>query len=436
MNWDALLDETVDLLCDLIRFDTTNPPGNELPAAEYLRGVLESEGIPARVFVSEGKRGSVVARLKGNGEGEPLLMLGHLDVVPVERSMWSVDPYAGVIKDGAVYGRGALDMKGMMAVEVAVLVALKRAGIPLKRDLIFAAAADEETGGAKGAGWLVREHWDEVAAGYVLNEGGGGLIKSGRALFHCQAAEKGICWVRMKVRGAGGHGSMPHEDNPTVILAEAISRLGAHMFPPIRNNITSLALERMEEAGLLPKGMSAKEALSGEEETGRRIFREDHRVSAMIRNTATPTAVRGGSKTNVIPQEAAVDLDCRVFPDMRPSDILNAVRGVVSDPRMEFEVMRDTDGSVSPIDTDFWRAIESTMISARPDVVFLPYQSPGGTDSGFFRNKGVVCYGADPFFVTEEEWDSIHGNDERVRIESLAWGIRWAYSLVKGFCEA
>jgi acetylornithine deacetylase/succinyl-diaminopimelate desuccinylase-like protein len=436
MNWDAILDDTVRLLCDLIRFDTTNPPGNELPAAEYLKNVMETEGIPARVFVSEGERGSVVARLKGEGRDKPLLLLGHLDVVPVERSMWSVDPYAGVIKDGAVYGRGALDMKGMVAVEAAVLLALKRAGVPLRRDLIFTAAADEETGGAKGAGWLVREHWDEVAAGYVLNEGGGGLIKDGRPLFHCQTAEKGICWAKMKVRGAGGHGSMPHGDNPTVILAEAVSRLGAHIFPPIENSVTSLALERMEEAGLLPKAVTAKNALSGDEEVGRRILGEDHRVSAMIRNTATPTAIRGGSKTNVIPQEASVDLDCRVFPETEPSEILNAVREIVSDSRLEFEIMRNTRGSASPIDTDFWRAIESTMTAAKPDVVFLPYQSPGGTDSGFFRGKDVVCYGADPFFVTEEEWDSIHGNDERVRIESLAWGIKWAYSLVKGFCES
>jgi len=430
------LDDTVKLLCDLIRFDTTNPPGNELPAAEYLKGVMEAEGIPAEVFVSEDRRGNVVARLKGEGGEKPLLLLGHLDVVPVERSMWSVEPFDGVAKDGAVYGRGALDMKGMVAVEAAVMLALKRAGVPLKRDLIFAAAADEETGGEKGARWLVDEHWDAVAAGYVLNEGGGGLLMDGRPVFFCQAAEKGICWAKMKVRGSGGHGSMPHDDNPTVILAEAISKLGVHLFPPIRNSLTSTALERMEKAGLLPEGITAEQALSSDEEVGLRLRKKDHRVSAMIRLTATPTAIEGGSKTNVIPQEVSVDLDCRVFPDMRPSDILETVREIVSDPRVEFEVTRDTGGSVSPIDTDFWREIQSTMVSARPDVVFLPYQSSGGTDSGVFRAKGVVCYGADPFFMTLEEWDSIHGNDERVRIESLDWGLKWVYSLVKGFCEA
>lgn len=436
MNWDSVLDDTVKLLCDLIRFDTTNPPGNELPAAEYLKGVMEAEGIPAEVFVSEDRRGNVVARLKGEGGEKPLLLLGHLDVVPVERSMWSVEPFDGVAKDGAVYGRGALDMKGMVAVEAAVMLALKRAGVPLKRDLIFAAAADEETGGEKGARWLVDEHWDAVAAGYVLNEGGGGLLMDGRPVFFCQAAEKGICWAKMKVRGSGGHGSMPHDDNPTVILAEAISKLGVHLFPPIRNSLTSTALERMEKAGLLPEGITAEQALSSDEEVGLRLRKKDHRVSAMIRLTATPTAIEGGSKTNVIPQEVSVDLDCRVFPDMRPSDILETVREIVSDPRVEFEVTRDTGGSVSPIDTDFWREIQSTMVSARPDVVFLPYQSSGGTDSGVFRAKGVVCYGADPFFMTLEEWDSIHGNDERVRIESLDWGLKWVYSLVKGFCEA
>jgi acetylornithine deacetylase/succinyl-diaminopimelate desuccinylase-like protein len=436
MNWDSVLDDTVKLLCDLIRFDTTNPPGNELPAAEYLKGVMEAEGIPAEVFVSEDRRGSVVARLKGEGRERPLLLLGHLDVVPVERSMWSVEPFDGVIKDGAVYGRGALDMKGMVAVEAAVMLALKRAGIPLKRDLIFAAAADEETGGEKGAHWLVENHWDAVDAGYVLNEGGGGLLMNGRPVFFCQAAEKGICWAKMKVRGSGGHGSMPHDDNPTVVLAEAISKLGAYFFPPIRNSLTSTALERMEKAGLLPEGITAEQALSSDEEAGRRLRKKDHRVSAMIRLTATPTAIRGGSKTNVIPQEASVDLDCRVFPDMRPGDILETVREIVSNPRVEFEVTRDTVGSVSPIDTDFWREIQSTMVSARPDVVFLPYQSSGGTDSGVFRAKGVVCYGADPFFMTLEEWDSIHGNDERVRIESLEWGLKWAYSLVRRFCEA
>jgi acetylornithine deacetylase/succinyl-diaminopimelate desuccinylase-like protein len=436
MNWNAVLDETVGLLRDLIRFDTTNPPGNELPAAEYLRDLMEGEGIPAEVLVSEGRRGSVVARLKGDGGAEPLLLLGHLDVVPVERAMWSVEPFEGVIKDGAVYGRGALDMKGMVAVEAAVFLALKRQGIPLRRDLIFAAVADEETGGAKGAEWLVREHWDKVAAGYVLNEGGGGLLMNGLPVFHCQAAEKGICWAKMRARGAGGHGSMPHADNPTVVLAEAIVRLGAYIFPPTRNSITELALERLERAGLLPTGMTAEAALSDEEEVGRRLLKEDHRVSAMIRNTATPTVVRGGSKTNVIPQEALVELDCRAFPEMKPSDVLNTVREIASDPRLEFEIIRDTQGSGSPIDTDLWRAIESSLKSAQRGVIFLPYQSPGGTDSGFFRRKGAVCYGVDPFFLTEAEWDSVHGNDERVRIESLDWGLKWVYSLVKGFCEA
>ena len=428
--------DTLTLLCDLIRIDTTNPPGNELPAAEYLRNVMEREGIPAQVLTSEGARGSVVARLKGSGKEHPLLLLGHLDVVPVERANWSVDPFAGIVKNGAVYGRGALDMKGMVAVEAATMLAMKRGGVPLNRDLILVAAADEEMGGASGAGWLVREHWDKVKAGYVLNEGGGGLIMDGTKVFNCQCAEKGICWAKMRVRGAGGHGSMPHADNPTVILSEAVTRLGKYMFPPVSNDVTLIAMKRMEKAGLLPEGITAEAALSDSEEVGRRLLAADHRISAIIRNTATPTAMKAGSKTNVIPQLAEVDLDCRAFPGTKPSDLLATVKQVVANPRVEIEIARDSLGSASSLDTDLWRAIERTLMRAEPEVVFLPYQSAGGTDSGFFRSMGSICYGADPFFVTEAEWDTVHGNDERLRIESLDWGLRWMYALVRDFCGA
>jgi acetylornithine deacetylase/succinyl-diaminopimelate desuccinylase-like protein len=396
---------------------------------------LEAEGIPAEVLVSEGTRGNIVARLKGGGE-EPLLMLGHLDVVPVELASWSVEPFGGSIKNGAIYGRGTLDMKGMVAVEAATMLALKRESVPLNRDVIFCAVADEEMGGAKGAGWLVENHWDKVKAGYVLNEGGGGLLKDGKKVYHCQTAEKGICWAKLRVRGAGGHASMPQIDNPTVILANAISRIGAHLFPPVQNALTVESMERMESAGLLPEGITAKEALSAGEEIGRRLQRADHMTSAIIRNTATPTSLKAGGKTNVIPQVAEVDLDIRAFPDTKPSDLLEEVRRVVDDSRVEIEIARDSRGSSSPIDTDFWRIIERTLKAAEPEVVFLPYQSAGGTDSGYFRAKGAVCYGADPFFVTEEEWDGVHGNDERLRLETLGWGLRWVYSVVNEFCRA
>jgi acetylornithine deacetylase/succinyl-diaminopimelate desuccinylase-like protein len=434
MNWGAHLKGALDILCDLIRIDTTNPPGNELAAAEYLKKVMGRGGIAAQVLVSEGTRGSVVARLKGSGAEKPLLLLGHIDVVPVDVENWSVDPFAAMVKNGAVYGRGALDMKGMVSVEAATMLALKRERVALNRDVIFVAAADEEMGGGKGAGWLVQNHWDKVGAAYVINEGGGGLIKDGIKLFHCQCAEKGICWAKMRVRGEGGHASAPHSNNPTVILSQAISKIGAYLFPPVSNDVTVLALKRMDKAGMLPDGITAEEALSQDEEIGRRLQAADHRISAIIRNTATPTAIKGGGKTNVIPQQAEVDLDCRAFPEMQPSDLLKTVERIVDDPRVQVEVVRDSRGSSSPLDTDLWRAIESTVARAEPDAVFLPYQSAGGTDSGFFREKGAVCYGADPFFVTEEEWDTIHGNDERIRVETLDWGLRWMYELVGGFC--
>lgn len=426
--------DTLSLLCDLIRIDTSNPPGNELAAAEYLGQVMKREGIPASILVSEGSRGSVVARLKGAGGGEPLLLLGHLDVVPVERANWTIDPFAGLVRNNVVFGRGALDMKGMIAVEAATIIALRREGVRLNRDVIFAAAADEEMGGAKGAGWLVREHWDKVGARYVLNEGGGGLIKKGKKVFYCQCAEKGICWAKMGVRSSGGHSSMPHGENPTIILSEAVAKIGRYVFPPIRNTVTTLALERMERAGLLPDGMSAQEALSDSGDVASRIQAEDHRISAIIRNTVTPTAMHAGGKTNVIPQLAEVDLDCRAFPETKPSDLLKVVERVVGDPRVEIEITRNSAGSASPMDTDLWRAIEETLIKAEPDVVLLPYQSAGGTDSGFFRSRGAICYGVDPFFLTEEEWDTVHGNDERLRIESLDRGLRWMYSLLLRFC--
>jgi len=433
MRTDAVVAETVDLLRDLVRIDTSNPPGNEVAAAEYLAKWMEREGLSTQVLVSDGKRGSVVARLAG-GRKEPLLLLGHLDVVPADRAQWSVDPFAAEMKDGVVYGRGTLDMKGMLAIEAATLVALKREGVSLDRDVIFAGVADEEMGGGKGAGWLVKNHWDKVRAAYVINEGGGGLVKDGKRIFYCQCAEKGICWAKMRVRGSGGHASMPHSENPTVTLAQAVARLGSFMFPPVRNEITVKALSRLEKAGLLPEGMTAENVLGPDEDVGRRLMAADHRTSAVIRNTVTPTAIRGGSKTNVIPQVAEVDLDCRAFPEIMPSELLRTVRDIVDDPRVEIEVTRDSRGSASPIDTPLWDTIERTVKAADPDAVFVPYQSAGGTDSGYFRARGAVCYGVDPYFVTESEWDTVHGNDERIRIECIEWGLNLMYDIVRRFC--
>lgn len=426
--------ELLNILKGLIRIDTSNPPGNEIRAAEYIKNILETEEIPVKVLASTPTRGSVIGRLKGNGAKAPLLLLSHLDVVPVEAERWKVDPFAAEMKNGYVWGRGALDIKDLTSMELMAVLLAKRAGLKLKRDVIFAGTADEEAGGTYGVKWLIQNHFDEIKSEYAVNEGGVGLRHNGRKVLFCQCAEKGICWIKITIKGEGGHGSLPTSKNPVVQTGEIISRVGQNAFPVLKTPVTEKLIVGLEKLGLLPKGMGAADVFGSTEvlSTGAPSF--DKRLNAWIRNTATPTFVRGGTKVNVIPMETELSIDCRVMPGADTKEIFKSVQALVNSPDVEYEILQNKPGTESKMDTELWKTLEASLNDVEPNAAFLPYLSPGGTDSGFLREKGVICYGFDPAFATWEEWDTVHGIDERISAESLVTGTLILYRVLERFC--
>ncbi|UCF78406.1 MAG: M20/M25/M40 family metallo-hydrolase [Candidatus Eiseniibacteriota bacterium] len=426
--------ELLEVFRGLIRIDTSNPPGNEVAAARYVKGILEREGIPARVFESTPGRGSVVARLKGDGSRAPLLLLSHLDVVPVEVERWSVDPFSAVLKDGYVWGRGTLDIKNMGAMEILALILAKRKGLKLKRDIILAATADEEAGGTYGIRWLIDNHFEEIKAEYAINEGGLGIVESGRKAIFCQCAEKGICWIKMTIKGEGGHGSLPSPGNPVILAGQVISRIAEHTFPVAKIPITEKLLTGAEKLGLLPEGTKAADIFGsgkGYRSNGSRIGK---RINAWLRHTATPTLVSGGTKVNVIPMEVQVSVDCRILPGTEPEEMLEVVKGLVGLPDVEYEILQRKPGSESSMDTELWGVLEDCLKEVEPKAAFLPYLSTGGTDSGFLREKGVVCYGFDPTLVSWEDWDTVHGIDEKISVGNMVNGTMMLFKVVQKFC--
>jgi acetylornithine deacetylase/succinyl-diaminopimelate desuccinylase-like protein len=447
--WNALADETVRRLQDLIRFDTSNPPGNEQPAAEYVARAVREAGIEPVIVPTAPNRANVVARLRGDGGAAPVLLYFHTDVVPVERPRWSVDPFGGEVRDGRVYGRGALDMKGIGAMQLAVFLALARGatpGPPLRRDLILAATADEENDTDLGMGVLVRQHPDLIRAEYALSEFGGFSMHLGNRCFYpIQTAEKGNAWMRLRASGRPGHGSVPHDDNAVVRLARAVDRLARHKMP-----MRMTATARAYVAGLAegiggPQGAALKALLSPNIQD----FALEHAVRdaglaselrAITRDTVTPTGLRAGVKTNVIPSSAEATLDCRTLPGTNVGDLVCEMQRALAEDgeRLSFEV----DSAMPAVEFRFNTPLFSLMCAALrrhdPDAIPVPFMLTGATDAKLVSQLGTICYGFSPlqFGPGERFSELVHGHDERVPIASLAWGARVLYEVVSEFCRA
>lgn len=443
-------DEVTRLLCDLIRFDTTNPPGNETAAAEYLARVLGEDGFECEVLESAPGRGSVVTRFKGSGSGPSLLLLSHLDVVPADPGEWSVPPFGGVVKDGFVWGRGALDMKSLTALEVVVLKLLKRRGVRLKGDVVLAATADEEKGGEAGAEWLVKNHPGKVCADYVINEfGGPAMPVGGKNLFPVQTAEKGILWLRIRAHGSPGHGSKPGSaDNAIMRINRVVERLGNYrdkvaLVPTVRQYLGALAREDVRVRGLLTRLLeepASADMVLDELSRVDRFLAED--VRAMVRMTVAPTMVHGGVKENVIPSECEAVFDCRVLPGQSSDGALKLIKRLLGDvglDRLEFEVIHAAEPSESGVDTPLFRQIVEVLGEFDRGCAVAPFLLTGSTDSRFFRRRGSVCYGFQPFLADMgygEMWRTVHGVDERISVRNLVFGTSVLYSVVERFMGA
>jgi acetylornithine deacetylase/succinyl-diaminopimelate desuccinylase-like protein len=446
MLWE-IEEEIVTLLSDLIRINTVNPPGNETEAAKYLAKNLEKDGFKCEILESAKGRGNIITRLKGKGEKPNLLLLSHLDVVAANPKEWSVNPFEGLVKDGFVWGRGAVDMKSMTAMEVMVMKLLKRNNIKLKGDVILAATADEEKGGEAGAGWLMRNHPEKVKADYVLNEGGGLAIPvNGKSIYPIQTAEKGVLWFKVKAKGSSGHGSMPGAaDNAILRINKVIDKLGNHrakifLVPTVDKFLKEMAKENPALQGyisLLIKNPELGDQILDKLAQQDKAMAEELR--AMLKMTIAPTIVHGGVKENIIPSECEAVFDCRLLPGRTPTEAMEHIKNLLMDvdlEKLEFEIIQANEPSESPPNTPLYELIVKVLKEFEPNCSTAPFLLTGGTDSRFFRKAGSICYGFAPMRADlpyGEILKMIHGVDERISIENLVFGTSVLYNVVEKF---
>jgi acetylornithine deacetylase/succinyl-diaminopimelate desuccinylase-like protein len=410
---------------------------------------LGRERLDCEVIESASGRGNVVTRVKGSGEKPSLLLLSHLDVVAADAAEWSVDPFSGVVKDGFVWGRGALDMKGMTAVEVMVLKLLKRNELALRGDLLLAATADEEKGGVCGADYLLRNYPEKIFAPYVLNEGGGSAVSTrSRNVFTVQTAEKGLLWFKVKVMGIPGHGSMPDSaENAILGMNKVIETLVNYrpetlIVPTLRRFLAEIgednAALRERLSRLVEHPEESDQVLDGLVVVAPNLAEE---IKPRIRMTVAPTIIHGGVKENVIPSECEAVFDCRMLPGQTVDQALGLVKallktvGLVED-KVSVEVVQAQEPSESPVETPLFDVIGSVLREFEPNCGVVPLLMTGGTDSRFFRKLGSVCYGFHPR-LPEGRYDRImtseHGADERISVKNLVFGTSVLYEVVKRF---
>ena len=433
---DAVKKQVTDLLSQLIRIDTSNPPGNETAAAEFIRDLLATHGLKAEIVESAPGRGSLVARVPGKGERKSLLLMSHLDVVPASQEGWKHPPFAGVVEDGFVWGRGAWDCKGMVAPEVVAMLLLLEEGFEPQGDLILALWADEEKGGDMGAGWVVKNLPELVEADFVVNEGGGqALPVDGRNHYAIQVAEKGVFWTRLITHGTPGHASMPYKDNALLKMSTYLSKLGTLKTPIRQSEIVGQYLSKR----LAAMGMAPPEVLQVNDEFLVELEKTNPKVAAeantLVRLSIAPTMIQAGTKENIIPERCEAVIDCRLLPGQTADDLRKTISQAIGGlEEVEIQPIQAAEGSVSPLDTELYSAITKTMEELDPGCGFVPYMVSGGTDSRFFRQKGIPAYGFMPLkpdLPFSELLSIVHGRNERISQANLLLATKFFYRLVK-----
>lgn len=455
--------EAVALLRELIRFDTINPPqpgsdkanADETALLRHVKSVLAADGIPSEICESAPGRGNLVARLPGTGAKRPVLLMAHVDVVNVDRSQWEVDPLSGEIRDGFIWGRGALDDKDDAAVFVQALRALKRSGRTLSRDVILMLNADEESSGHYGARWMVENHWDKIACEYVLSEGGSALLGDGGvAQYGFETAEKVYNDFRLFIPGESGHSSVPVQRNAVYDAARILARIESYQTPVRLIETTRASFEGLASS---PRNVAwgheyLRKAAAGDVDAAVRLA-QNPRFNAQLRSTFVPTIVRGGIRENVLPPDVEINFNVRLLPGDSIDDLirdLTAHAGLGKVQVVEggeaaiekwkrerkgpevavFLVDRGVDAPASSLDTDMYRALVLTARRISPAALVIPRMSTGATDLRFFRLKGVQSYGICPCPVGEIEEATPHHHNERVRVDSVAMGVRFVRDLL------
>jgi len=434
MDWDQLLKESVHYLQEYIQIQTVNPPGNEVEGARFLKKIFDAESIPCQLFEPSPGRGNLLATLKGKRNKRPILLLNHIDVVPTEREHWEADPFAGIIKDGYVYGRGTLDDKSMGIVEAMVLLILKREKIPLERDILFFAAADEETGGGWGVEWAMENVSPLKEAEYALNEGGHVLLDDGGSpnRYEISNGQKVLFQLRLKAKGTSGHGSRPLPDNPNVKLIHALERITRWETP-----YTILPMVKEYFSKIAPKQSPDQRKFFEDIEKGLHHPSFSTRLSsnpiynAMVRDTISLTILQGGNKVNVIPSESTATLDCRLIPGSSKENFLKEMKSRLGD-EIDIEVISESPSlPPSSLDTDLLRGIQKFAARNDPGCPVVPLLLSGATDGRFLREKGIITYDFCPFRLTEKELLKVHGNNERIALENLRFGMGMMFEILK-----
>lgn len=442
LNWDALTNEAVKHLQALIRCNTANSPGNEGPAISYIHERLIAEGIDARIIEPTPGRPNLWARLQGLGSKRPLLLLSHVDVVPVEREHWTVDPFGGEICDGYIYGRGAVDMKGMTAKQLTLFLYLSRrvneTGEPLDRDLILLVVADEEHNSTHGMAWIAEHEPALLDAEYALNEGGGFTLNlRGQRIYVCATAEKGRVLVTLRARGLPGHSAVPHNNHAITRLARALHRLAASPLPLHATTTVQQFIHALAQTQPQPKRLLLPQILNPLfSETVLRTLPDvstANGLRAMLHNTASPTMLEAGTALNVIPSEAVAHLDGRIIPGQTVETLVQELRARVSDPHVEISTELIALGHESSADTELFRAIKTAIATHDPGAMVVPYLLPALTDSRFLVKRGVAVYGFDPM-QPEPGWPGplkmAHGHDERISVANIEFGLRVLYDAI------
>ncbi len=432
LNADQAEAEAARFLAELVRIDTQDPPGNESKVAHYLEGVLKEAGIESEILEPVPGRASIVARLNGDGSKRPLLLMGHEDVVPVDRSRWTVEPFAGTERDGVIYGRGASDDKAMLAANLEVFLQLKRRQVPLARDVIFLSEASEEMSSPAGMNTLVERYWDKLDCEFALNEGGGSLLENGKIRYLGVAtSEKLPRGAKLVATGSSGHGSVPRVDNAVVHLAAAVAKAGTWETPSRLNETTREFFQRLAAISSPEEAAWYRDVLNPKVQEQLKVKKPQY--YSMLRTSVVPTMLSGGIKSNVIPPSAEATLDIRALPDEDLPKFRETLAGVINDPQVKV-VAEDTTLSmpaapVSNLHTDMFAALERAQKEVAPEAITLPEMTTGATDSSFLRTKGVQAYGIG-VPRTDEENRTVHGNDERIQIKQLGVFVRYEFSAV------
>ena len=450
----ADLPPVAQLLVDVIKIDTSNPPGNEDKLAQFLKTKFAPLGFEIDIIETPRKgKSHFIARLRGNGSKKPVLLAAHADVVGVEREKWTVDPFAGVVKDGSVYGRGAIDFKGGLAVFAQAILDLAKNKVKLDRDVIFLSEADEE-GGLYNTGWLARVAWDKIDCEYSLNEGGWIIKgKDGKTSYvSISTADKGGVSLTLNAKGTSTHSSMPRPDNAIYTLARALAKLSAYDTKVKLTPETRMFFSTLSEVSPEPMKTHFKNLLSDDPvkvAEADKIISEDTLLHAIMRNTIAPVLMSAGFRGNVIPGNAEVTLNFRTIPGTTTEELIDEIKEVVQDPRVEITpaTMGMSRGPMtpeqkkqmeeyakmrsslkpSPLDNELYKTLVKHALAVYPTAKVTPYLFQAGTDSSAWRSRGIPVYGIYPYPIDHEDLKRMHGNDERVPISSLETGVDMIY---------